>query len=67
MRSSVRDGLRRRDREDVLRLPPEERVELALRLGERCVRIFADAQGLPVETARERILAARERRRFRKT
>lgn len=66
MRSAVREELRRRDREEILRLDAEERVMLALRLGERCVRIFSEGQGLSVEASREQILSARDRRRSRK-
>lgn len=43
---SVADELRERDREAVMKLTPEERIELVLRLGERDLEIFCRAQGL---------------------
>jgi len=43
---SVADELRQRDREAVMKLTPEERIELALQLGEEDLEIFCRAQGL---------------------
>ena len=43
---SVADDLRQKDRAAVLKLTPEERIALALRLGERDLEIFCRAQGL---------------------
>jgi hypothetical protein len=49
---SVADDLKRRDREAVLKLSPDERVELALRLGEEDLDSFCRAQGVDIETGR---------------
>jgi hypothetical protein len=43
---SVADDLRQRDPETVLKLSPEERIALALRLGERDLELFYRVQGL---------------------
>jgi len=43
---SVADDLRRRDREAVLKLSPEERIALALRLGDEDLELFCRTQGL---------------------
>jgi hypothetical protein len=43
---SVADDLRQRDREAVLKLSPEERIALALRLGDEDLELFCRAQGL---------------------
>jgi hypothetical protein len=43
---SVADELRERDREAVLKLAPEERIELALRLGDDDLELFCRFQGL---------------------
>jgi len=48
---SVADDLREELQEEVLRLPFEERMELALRLGERGLKMFQQASGLDRETA----------------
>jgi hypothetical protein len=48
---SVADELRQRDRQRVLELPVEERIELALRLGEEALEAFAAAQGVDRATA----------------
>jgi hypothetical protein len=48
---SVADDLRQRDREAVLKLSPEERIALALQLGERDLEIFCRFQGLEREEA----------------
>jgi hypothetical protein len=48
---SVADDLRREDREAVMKLTPEERIALALKLGERDLELFCRAQGLDRETA----------------
>jgi hypothetical protein len=43
---SVADDLRQRDREAVLALSPEERIDLALRLGDEDLELFCRIQGL---------------------
>jgi len=48
---SVADDLRDELQEEVLRLPFEERIALALRLGERGLEMFRQANGLDRETA----------------
>ncbi|MEA2562748.1 MAG: hypothetical protein QOH06_4252 [Acidobacteriota bacterium] len=54
---SVADDLRDELQEEVLRLPFEERMALALRLGERGLEMFRQANGL------DREIALRERQR----
>lgn len=48
---SVADDLRQQDREAVLKLSPQERIALALQLGERDLEILCRTQGLDRETA----------------
>ena len=48
---SVAEDLRKSDREAVLKLSIEERVELALRLGDEDLDLFCRTQGLDRETA----------------
>ena len=48
---SVADDLRDELQEEVLLLPFEERVALVLRLGERGLEMFRQANGLDRETA----------------
>lgn len=48
---SVADDLREELQEEVLRLSFEERMALALRLGERGLEMFCQASGLDRETA----------------
>lgn len=48
---SVADDLREELQEDVLNLPVEERMALALRLGERGLEMFRQANGLDREAA----------------
>ena len=48
---SVADDLREELQDDGLRLPFEERMALALRLGERGLEMFRQASGLDRETA----------------
>jgi hypothetical protein len=43
---SVADDLKQQDRERVAKLSPEERMRLALELGERDLALFCAAQGL---------------------
>jgi hypothetical protein len=47
----VADDLREELQEEVMRLPFEERMALALRLGERGLEMFCQASGLDRETA----------------
>jgi hypothetical protein len=49
---SIADTLRAADREEVARLSPAERLELALRLGDEGLELFRQARGLDHETAR---------------
>lgn len=48
---SVADDLRNELREEMKRLSVEERLELALRLGEEGLELFRQANGLDRETA----------------
>jgi len=48
---SVADDLREELQDEVLRLPFEERMALALRLGERGLEMFMQASGLDRKTA----------------
>jgi hypothetical protein len=48
---SVADDLREELQDEVLRLPLEERMALALRLGERGLEMFRQASGLDREAA----------------
>lgn len=48
---SVADDLRDELEEEMLRLPLEERMKLALQLGERGLEMFRQANGLDRETA----------------
>jgi len=48
---SVADDLREELQDEGLRLPFEERMALALRLGERGLEMFRQASGLDRETA----------------
>lgn len=47
---SVADELRQRDREAILKLTVEERMELALKLGEEDLALFCQHQGVDRET-----------------
>ena len=48
---SVADALRSELREEINRLSIEERLDLALRLGEESLELFRQANGLDRETA----------------
>ena len=48
---SVADDLRKIDREAVLKLSVEERIELAFRLGDEDLALFCQTQGVDRETA----------------
>jgi hypothetical protein len=48
---SVADDLREELQEEVLRLPFEERMALALKLGERGLEMFCQASGLDRDAA----------------
>lgn len=47
---SVADELRERDRAAIGRLSPQERIELALQLGDEDLAAFCQAQGVDRET-----------------
>jgi hypothetical protein len=51
MRSALAEQLRAAQRAREAKLTPEGRVRLALRLGERDLRAFASAQGIPLREA----------------
>ena len=44
MRSRVAEQVRREQLEEIRRLTPSERMELALRLGERDLQVYVDVQ-----------------------
>jgi len=58
--SSIATELRRLTARQVLALTPDERIDLALALGDDDARLFIDASGLPVELASRRLRAARQ-------
>jgi hypothetical protein len=57
--SNLSTFLRERAQADVERLPAEERVELALALGDADLELFCQASGLAPGLARARLRAAR--------
>jgi hypothetical protein len=57
---SVADDLRDESRAADERLTPEERIELALRLGDEDLETFRSARGLDVETARRLLQLQRQ-------
>jgi hypothetical protein len=57
---SVADDLRAEARADDERLTSQERVELALRLGDEDLEAFRRARGLDVETARRLLQLQRQ-------
>lgn len=48
---SVADDLRKKDREEILKLSAEERLHRAFALGEIALEAFRQAQGIDRETA----------------
>ncbi len=60
---SVADELRDHSRRELERLSPTERIELALRLGDRDLDLFCRAQGLSREEGRRRLRAQRQQGR----
>lgn len=59
MKSRVAEAIKQDQREEILALSAEERILLSLALGDRCVRIFAEAQNVSIEEAKSHILARR--------
>lgn len=51
MRSKLAEQLREEQRQDVMKMTPEERLELALRLGEDDLQFFMSSNGLEREEA----------------
>jgi hypothetical protein len=60
MRSRVADELRREQLEEVMRMTPAERVELAVRLGERGLTDFMTARGVTRDEAIAQIRRQRQ-------
>ena len=56
---SVADALRRELHDQVARLSPAERIELALRLGDEDVQALAAARGITLDDARRVFARAR--------
>lgn len=57
---SVADELSHELRDAVALLTPDERIELALRLGDEAVALYCAAQGVDAATAREHLAASRQ-------
>ena len=60
MRSRVAEDVRREQREEVMRMTPQERLELSVRLGEEGLADFMAANGLSREEAIARIRKQRQ-------
>ena len=58
--SALANYLRAQVKDRLARLPPEERIDLALSLGEADVRMFCAANDEQVEAARLRLRANRQ-------
>lgn len=52
MRSRVAEEVRDEQTADVLKMTPDERLELAFRLGDEAIADYASANGVDEETAR---------------
>lgn len=61
MNSPVSTASKAAQREEILKLSPDERVELALALGRRDVEIYAEGHGISVAEARAVLRANKER------
>lgn len=57
---SVADELRQRDRESVRALSAQERIELALKLGDEDIAAFCEAQGVDRATGIQRLQRRRQ-------
>jgi len=62
-RPSAADALRNDERKRVAALSASDRVELALRLGERDLKLYAQSQGVVLEAARREMDLRRQARR----
>ena len=62
-RPSAADALRNDERKRVAALSASDRVELALRLGERDLKLYAQSQGVVLEAARREMNLRRQARR----
>jgi len=62
-RPSAADALRNDERKRVAALSASDRVELALRLGERNLKLYAQSQGVVLEAARREMDLRRQARR----
>ena len=58
--STLAAYLRDRTADDVRRLSPDERVQLALALGDDDLRLYCAASGIATEDARRRVRANRQ-------
>jgi len=58
--SALAEYLRQRARNDVQQLSPDERIKLALSLGDDDVRMFCAASGEEPAAARQRLAATRQ-------
>jgi len=57
---SIADALRGRTMDQVLALPVQERIALALALGDDDLALFVRTSGLDLETARRRLRSQRQ-------
>jgi len=62
-RPSAADALRNDERKRVAALSASDRVELAVRLGERDLKLYAQSQGVVLEAARREMDLRRQARR----
>jgi hypothetical protein len=58
--STLAAFLRERAADDVRRLEPDERVRLALVLGDDDLRLYCESSGIAVEEARRKLMAGRQ-------
>ena len=58
--SALAAYLRERATEDVRRLDPAERIQLALALGDDDLRLYCSASGATMDDARRRLMATRQ-------
>ena len=60
---SVANELARAEQEETLRLSPQQRVALALRLGARSLASYANARGISLDAARRELERQRQSQR----
>lgn len=65
MRSKVAEEVREAQRREILAMTPEQRIVLALELGQRSLTLYSEAHGVSREEARRVFEESRERDRRR--